>query len=141
MYRGSSHGLELNHLPQYRTLQAKVGNAFQLFIKKKQPAPDPNAAPPDPPTDDGISNDDSSPPPAQVPPLPNQDQITTMRNTKNPYISPALWTAYDAFTTIDVVAGAATLTATQRVLIEDAGSIGRHPSTQRPVQSGRVGHR
>ncbi|KAJ7479616.1 hypothetical protein FB451DRAFT_1171716 [Mycena latifolia] len=109
---------------KFRSVQGQLGGAFQRFLKKQKAA---DAAAADPPADDGIANDDN---PANTPPkiaLPTAEQLETMTTTKGA-LSPVtkketeLRQAFADFKPLDVVAGAGPLTATQKVLIEDASS-------------------
>ncbi|KAJ7078043.1 hypothetical protein B0H15DRAFT_540976 [Mycena belliarum] len=110
----------------FRTAHGQLGSAIQRFLKKQKAA---DTTPADPPVDENISTDDN---PAVSPPLialPTQAQLDAVVATKNS-LSPVnkrqalLLQTLDDFKTVDVVAGAGPLTASQRVSIEDAGKVG-----------------
>lgn len=111
---------------QFRTAHGQLGSAIQRFLKKQAAA---DTTPADPPVDENISTDDN--PAVQKPliALPTQAQLDTIVATKNS-LSPVnsrqtlLLKTLDDFKTVDVVAGAGPLTASQKVSIEDAGKVG-----------------
>jgi hypothetical protein len=111
---------------QFRTAHGQLGSAIQRFLKKQKAA---DTTPADPPVDENISTDDN--PAVQKPliALPTQAQLDTIVATKNS-LSPVnsrqtlLLKTLDDFKTVDVVAGAGPLTASQKVSIEDAGKVG-----------------
>ncbi|KAJ7925453.1 hypothetical protein B0H13DRAFT_1863105 [Mycena leptocephala] len=110
----------------FRTAHGQLGSAIQRFLKKQKAA---DTTPADPPVDENISTDDN--PTVQKPliALPTQAQLDTIVATKNS-LSPVnsrqtlLLKTLDDFKTVDVVAGAGPLTASQKVSIEDAGKVG-----------------
>ncbi|KAJ7261058.1 hypothetical protein C8J57DRAFT_1232614 [Mycena rebaudengoi] len=98
---------------KFRADQARLGGAFQRFLKK-------NLAP-EPPADQGISADDNPAVQAPLIPLPTPEQIEQAKQTKNALNTVNLKT-FEDFKTVDVVAGAGPFAASQRVLIEDASN-------------------
>ncbi|KAF7347067.1 hypothetical protein MVEN_01460500 [Mycena venus] len=103
---------------KFRADQSRLGGAITRFLKKQQPS---DATPADPPTDDGISKDDNPAPQTPKIAIPTQDQVEAMLadtkafNTQNR-------AAFAAMKDVDVVAGAGSLTQSQKITIADAGN-------------------
>ncbi|KAJ7751424.1 hypothetical protein B0H16DRAFT_1460328 [Mycena metata] len=120
------NNLKTHASTQFRTAHGQLGSAIQRFLKKQKAA---DTTPADPPVDENISTDDN--PAVQKPliALPTPAQLDTIIATKNS-LSPVnsrqtlLLKTLNDFKTVDVVAGAGPLTASQKVLIEDAGKVG-----------------
>ncbi|KAJ7277260.1 hypothetical protein C8J57DRAFT_1223010 [Mycena rebaudengoi] len=118
-------GTNKSTVDAFRGLQSRLGGAFQRFLKKQAVS---DSDGPAPPTDEGVSNDDN---PVDSPPkiaLPTATQLTQMTTTANA-LSPVkarndeLVKAFNEFKTLDVVTGAGSLTASQKVLIDDAANL------------------
>lgn len=103
---------------QFRADQARLGGAITRFLKKQAPS---TATPADPPTDDGISTDDNPAPSTPKIALPTQDQVEAML-TDTKAFNAQNRAAFAAMKDIDVVAGAGSLTLSQRTTVADAGN-------------------
>ncbi|KAF8987889.1 hypothetical protein BDZ89DRAFT_1055456 [Hymenopellis radicata] len=101
----------------YRTMQRKLAIAIKEFLKMNPVDP-----PVDPPADEGVGNDDS--PTANHIPIPSNAVVEGMPAKDLPT---ALKKAFEDFKTLDVVAGAASFTPSQRGLIKGAGEFGIPP--------------
>ncbi|KAF9017730.1 hypothetical protein BDZ89DRAFT_369050 [Hymenopellis radicata] len=107
-------GTNKSIVDKFRGTQAKLGGAITRFLKKN---------PVDPPADEGVGNDDS-PSANHIPPIPSNAVVEGIPAKALPAV---LKTAFEEFKTVDVVAGAGSLAASQRVLIEDAQQVGLPP--------------
>ncbi|KAJ7234077.1 hypothetical protein C8J57DRAFT_1531859 [Mycena rebaudengoi] len=117
-------GMNKSTVDRFRGEQSRLGGAFQRFLKK-QPVSDNDG--PAPPTDEGIANDDNpvnSPPKIVLPTATLLTQMTTTANALSPIKARnnELVAAFNEFKTLDVITGAGSFSASQKVLIDDAAN-------------------